>query len=111
MNGGVTTENHRDVCGSVELDQVRVINRVEKKAIVTYSHTLNSNQKWTQFPDLNIKFNLPFRQMVKIKYNIQTYQSTGEGYFVTRIMINGKENIEFRQSTGHHRHHSNSYDD
>lgn len=83
----VVTEKHRDVCGSVALNQTNVLTRVDKKAMVTYSFALPKGG-WTQFPDLALAFYIPFPQYVSIRYNIQV-ASAGTGYFCTRIMING----------------------
>ena len=84
----VVTEKHRDVCGSVSLNQTNVLTRVDKKAIVTYTFSLTGNDRWTQFPDLALAFYIPFPQYVSIRYNIQV-ASEGTGWFCTRIMING----------------------
>ena len=84
-----TTETHPDYRATVEMESTKLLNRVEKKALVTYAYTLNKNHLWTQFPDMAISFYLPFDQYVQVKYNIQTVFS-GIGWFGTRVKIDGK---------------------
>ena len=80
-----TTERREDPVSSGCLN----LTRVEKKALVTYTYTLNQNNKWAQFPDMFISFYLPLAQYVQIKYNIQTMY-TGTGTMVTRVKIDGR---------------------
>ena len=106
----VTTTYYPDLPGSNNCDRFSNMTRVVKRAIVTYSYTLNKDGKWTQFPDLTLTFNVPFSQFVKVKYNVQTHVMQNS-YFLARIKIDGVENIEFRQADGYHTHHSVAYED
>ena len=85
----VTTQNYPDMPGSIACDRLVNMTRVIKRAIVTYSYTLNKNGIWTQFPDLTLAFYVPFPQFVKVKYNIQTHVLT-DSWFLVRIKIDGE---------------------
>ena len=54
-------------------------------------------------------FILPFGQYVEIRYRIVLYTNADKHYFVTRVKVDGRENIDFRCHTGYTRHHVCSY--
>ena len=106
-----TIAKYSDPVGTAQMEGKNPLNRVEKKAVVTYAYTLNKNGHWTQFPDLALTFYLPFSQFVTVKYNIQ-YLTSGLDWFVTRLIVDKKENILFRIHTGYHNHHAHTnYDE
>ena len=72
----VTTNHYNDILGSVNCDRLSNLTRVVKKAIVTYTYTLNAKSPWGQFPDLTLSFYVPFSQFVRVVKNIVTVQST-----------------------------------
>ena len=78
--------------------------------MVTYTYALSNSGKWTQFPDLAATFNLDWAQFVQVRYNIQTINGH-KCYFVTRLMVDRKEDILFRIHTGYHYYHSHSNSD
>lgn len=66
-----------------------------------YSFQLVPDEKWHQFPELDIKINLKYKQFVKIDMNINVLASSGTGYIDSKLWIDGKENIKFRGRSAH----------
>ena len=85
--------------------------RVEKLVTVTRPYTLNNNHQWSQFPDMSGNIDVPFAQYIEIKYNIQYWQTKASGYFITRVLVDGRENMLFRICTGYTIHHSHVISD
>jgi hypothetical protein len=49
---------------------------------------------------------VPFAQAVSIRYNLQIW-SPANGLLITRVLIDGKENINYLVTTGYTVHHNN----
>lgn len=52
------------------------LTRVVKKVNTPNGYTLSASNKWEQFPNMLIKFQLSYSQLVTIKYNIATLTSS-----------------------------------
>ena len=94
-----TTTKHPDIETTLKAQNTHILNRVEKKAQITYQYVLNGNNRWTQYPDMALSFSLPFDQYVLVDYKIIIWTGK-QTHIVTRVMIDGVENREFRFKTG-----------
>lgn len=79
---------HDITSGILCSDKVSGLTRVERLVNITYPYSLQNIGEfvWSQFPDMNVGFNLQFNQYVLISYNIITL-SPGPSYFLTRVII------------------------
>lgn len=93
--GPITTETHIDFAATANADSSKLLTRVIKSAKVKYPLALNTNNVWAQFPDFAIIIDLPFSQSVSIRYNLSIYALDG-GWLVTRVMIDGVEDENYR---------------
>ena len=65
--------------------------RVIKKVDVIHSYALVGDDKFHQFPDMSAEIYVPFKQFVKVKYQIVN-AIPGDSFLVTRAMFDGVEN-------------------
>ena len=91
------TESHVDFVESLSQANLPLLERVEHKAEINYTFSLSGDNKYNKYPDLDITFNLPFDQYVKVKY-ITTCYSCGvyPCQLTTHLVVDGKENRDFR---------------
>ena len=101
----VVINRREDICATAIEAGTNTLTRVENIARVTYAYNLKSDNRWTQFPDLAISFYLPYGQAVTINYNIQVLNPE-TGNFCTRLIIDGRDQIDFRVTTGKIQYHS-----
>lgn len=76
LTEGTVTTTNIDFAGTYQGDMSNLLTRVEKTVDVRYNHVLSSDNRWTQFPDMAIEFDLEFPQYVDVSYNIWTFTSS-----------------------------------
>ena len=72
---------------------------VKKLANIDFAIKIQNQNVWDQFPDMNIYWRQDNDQFVYFKYQI-TFEGSGSCIFLTRMMIDNKENPQFRAIYG-----------
>lgn len=101
------TTRHPDCINSALLQNSNALTQVVKSVKIKYLLSLISTGAWSQFPDMAVIIDLPLAQEVMIKYSIQL-SSGSSCYLMTRLIIDGMENDDFRVISGHAVDQSNS---
>jgi hypothetical protein len=83
----LNTDQNVDFAAS-NSDNSGTLTRVIKSVKIKYPLALVPGAIWSQFPDMSVKIDIPFPQLVNIRYNLQI-DSNSLSYMVTRLMING----------------------
>lgn len=101
---GSSTEVNVDFTESISQANLPLLERVVSTVDINYFFTLLSTNQWTQFNDFRHEFELEYAQYVKFTYTINI-GSAGDCLFVTRLMIDGKEERIFRSHLLYIRYH------
>lgn len=95
LSDSINTSNV-DIPATLQLPGLQILKRVEKKVDIQHEYHLVDGHKWTPFPEMQINFDLPFSQYVKIKYLISFDSTATNSYIATQVYIDGVENREMR---------------
>ena len=68
---------------------------VQKLAKVNFYIRIVTNDKWSQFPEMLIYFELEYPQFVKFEYQTSV-RADQTGYTITRLIVDGQEDDLFR---------------
>ena len=93
------TERYSPLESQLEEEKVKlrtVIHTVDIDHDITFS---NSNT-WQQFPDFKIKFDLKYRQFVKVEIQINLWTTNVNCHYLTRLIVDGVEDRRFRSIMG-----------